>query len=648
MILTERQKYLIKELLLEDGYVPTKFLASKFNVSLRTIRYDLENIEYFIKENGSQLIKSPKKGIMIINKKPIQYLIEKEGINNNHILLSQDKRKIVASLVIIMKSDYVTSEELSNKLQVSKSTALSIIKDINDDLEDFHIMIKGRPNYGYKFVGKEKDIRNYILNKIIPFIIENELIESLYDYLLIDSELEIKNITTELKGVMQIKLSYEEEVIIGLRIIFFVIRNLQQNIVERDIDRIKKYKNTNVYKNIELFYKTLVDKFEIKYHEEEIVYLTRILIECNSFTSVLSSEEFNSLEDEEKLMDVVAEMVELCYQHIKINENEVEVLVNDLILHLRGTLKRIKLHIKAENIILEAIKAKYGDIFIIAKQMGIIFEKHYGIELSDDEIGFITMYVCKGIENSRVNVTRNILVVCNTGRGAAKLLATRIKNNIPEINIARVVSMIDLEDVNQLDNIDLVISTLKLPTISKKVIVVSPIITSYELSSIREYLYLKDNNFINSNAKLSMEDEITSILSNYISKIDSYDVMEDLVNIFKRYSSKTVYYSEKLNVSFWEYTAMILVEIGEMLTKIYENDISKADFKKIIGVFVHITMAIPRWQSKDFIIEQNMKFYKDTYPKKYKIIDNSLKTISKMYNIPIKETEIIPILRYLL
>lgn len=648
MILTERQKFLVKELLSEDNFVPTKFLASKFGVSLRTIRYDLENIEYFLKENHSELVKSPRKGIMIEIKEPIEELLNKEGVSNNNVLLTNEKREMVVAIKILMADGYVTSDYIADKLLLSKSTILSVIKDINKDLEQFGILIKGRTNYGYKFVGKEKDIRRYIVNKIIPFVIENKLMNEIIKDLPFKNEGEVTKIVRELEGLLELKLPEEDSTIVSLRILFFIKRNLQENIVERDLERIKRYKSTNIYKKIELFYKTIIDKFDIKYHEEEIVHLTRILVECNTFNSILSNEEFTSLDDETNLMDVVAEMVELCYQHIQINESEVEILVNDLMLHLKGTVKRSRLHIDSENIILDQIKAKYGDVFIIAAEMGKIFENHYKICLSEDEIGFITMYICKGMENSRSNIMRNILVVCNTGRGAAKLLATRIKNNIPEVNIVRVVSMIDLEVDNQLQDIDLIISTIKLNNINKKVIVVSPIITSYELSSIREYLYLKDNNFINSNEKVSMEAAIVSLLQGHMSKGTSFDVMEDIINIFKGYSSKTIAYSEKLNVSFWEYTAMILVEIGEMLTKIYKEDISQTEFKKILGIFVHITMAIPRWQSKDFIIEQNIKFYKENYNEKFKIIGSTLNTISKMYNIPMKETEVIPILRYLL
>ena len=93
---------------------------------------------------------------------------------------------------------------------------------------------------------------------------------------------------------------------------------------------------------------------------------------------------------------------------------------------------------------------------------------------------------------------------------------------------------------------------------------------------------------------------------------------------------------------------MIFVEIGEMLTNIFKEDISQNEFKKILGIFVHITMAIPRWQNNDFVVEQNLRGYKEKYSEKYMIIGESLKKISKTYNIPIKETEIIPILRYLL
>ncbi|MBL5889451.1 HTH domain-containing protein [Heyndrickxia sporothermodurans] len=63
--LTKRQMDILKQLLGQADYINVKQLAELYEVSERTIRYDLDFIESFLKEYDVTLIRKPGKGIYV-------------------------------------------------------------------------------------------------------------------------------------------------------------------------------------------------------------------------------------------------------------------------------------------------------------------------------------------------------------------------------------------------------------------------------------------------------------------------------------------------------------------------------------------------------------------------------------------------------
>jgi len=350
---------------------------------------------------------------------------------------------------------------------------------------------------------------------------------------------------------------------------------------------------------------------------------------------------------------VVAEIVNMGFDHLNIKESEVETLLKELFSHLKLTLSRYELNVISENPILEQIKAKYGDVFEVVRKACTIFKVEYGFELGEDEIGFITMYFLKSLEKSKIYVKKSIIVVCNTSRGTSKLLATRIKNNIPEINIKDIVSIIDIEkDKELLEDVDLIISTIKIDNLNKATLTVSPIITTYELGKIRDFLYL-DQDYVGQEISEDdyIEETLTTIIRKYTDKKNVGKLQREIMSLIGSYSSNVKDEKEKdkeSNSDQTELVALILVEISDMILRIYPHGMNQQEFKTSCGIIIHITMAISRWKNKEYSAEKNIKFYEENYADKFKIIEETFNRISEKYKVSIKRTEVVAILRYLI
>ena len=652
MLLTERQRLIVRDLLNEEKNIIAKKLADKYNISLRTVRYDLDNIEYWLKEMGATLVKTPRVGMRVENKINALKAIKDMNFNANEVLFSSKDRANIILIKFMLSCKPITSERFAEELNVSRSTIISEIKQINEELREHLISIEGKTNHGFMLAGEEKNIRYYLKEVLAPLII-NTYKETFYT--LSDKNFDIK----EIEMVKEVILLFKEKLNIRLddlsiqtlRLIFIVlIRRIKNgDILNVEQDELSRYKTTQIYTLAQNIYGVLINKFGLPYKDGEIAYLMHIMLIENLGTNLTFEKSF----DEKKLIEVVAEIVNIGFDHLSIKELEVETLLKELFSHLKLTLSRYELNVISENPILEQIKAKYGDVFEVVRKACTIFKVEYGFELSEDEIGFITMYFLKSLEKSKIYVKKSIIVVCNTSRGTSKLLATRIKNNIPEVNIKDIVSIIDIEkDKELLEDVDLIISTIKIDNLNKATLTVSPIITTYELGKIRDFLYL-EHDYVGQeiNEDEYIEETLTTIIRKYTDKKSVGKLQREIMGLIGFYSSNLKDGKEKDKESISEQTefiALILVEISDMILKIYPHGMNQQEFKTSCGIIIHITMAISRWRNKEYSTEKNIKFYEENYSDKFKIIEDTFSRISEKYKISIKRTEVVAILRYLI
>lgn len=650
MLLTERQKFILRDLLNEEKSITAKTLAQRYNVSLRTVRYDLDNVEYWLNEKKIALIKIPRVGIMIQDKEEALKAIEGMEFNANEVLFSSRDRENIILLRLILAENPLVSEELAEELYVSRSTIITTIKEINEELKEYFISIEGKTNHGFVLLGDEKNIRRYIGETFAPFIVNTykEKLYSLSEKLFRIEEINMAdNAVLLLKKHANMRLNDAVSQMLKFRIIILIRRIKSGNVLKVNQEELSRYKTTKVYTQAQSVYMVLADNYGLPYEEGEIAYLSHMILAESIDVNPVNETNF----DEEKLLNVVAEIVNVGFNHLNIRESEIETLSKELFSHLKITLNRFELNIIGENPILEQIKAKYGDVFEVVRKASVVFKDEYGFELSEDEIGFITMYFLKSLEKSKTHIKKNIVVVCNTSRGTSKLLATRIKNNIPEVNIKDIVSIIDIEnDQELLEDVDLIISTIKINSIDKPTITVSPIITTYELTKIRDFLYLEDEYVSGGKDEENyIDDTLTNIIEKYTQKKNVGKLHKEIMSLIGSYSNNIKDTKEKENYSIQaEITGLILVEISDMILKLYPEGIDKEEFKKVCGIMIHIIMAIPRWQNGEYNPEKNIKSYEQKYPERFKIIEETFNRISDKYKIFIKRTEIVAILRYMI
>lgn len=97
-----------------------------------------------------------------------------------------------------------------------------------------------------------------------------------------------------------------------------------------------------------------------------------------------------------------------------------------MIIHLRPTIFRIRHGLSQTNSLVHFIKSEYKTVFRATMSISIMFEEYYGLQLTEDEVGYIVLYIQSALE--RIKHHFNVLLIADFSRGHAQLLTERLKN----------------------------------------------------------------------------------------------------------------------------------------------------------------------------------------------------------------------------
>ncbi len=116
------------------------------------------------------------------------------------------------------------------------------------------------------------------------------------------------------------------------------------------------------------------------------------------------------------------------------------------------------------SLILREVKAQFPYVYSVAQQSSSFLTEQFGIELNEGVIGNIAACLIAAMERLRQSEQpkKKVLVVCSEGAVTAWLLVSRLRAEFPDVEVADVISALELEGRETLDGIDVIISTIPL------------------------------------------------------------------------------------------------------------------------------------------------------------------------------------------
>lgn len=520
--MNKNQKIIMKELLASDVPLTSEHLALTCGVSSKSIRRYLADLKDQCEQHGATIIMKPGLGnlIRIDDEKKFHTFLEKER-SSQKIPNSPEERLDYLLNLLLYNSDYVKVSDIADDLFISTSRLSIDLKNLRSLLDNYHLKIVNKPNYGIKIQGNERDQRicmaEYYMKKRNDDTTSNP--NDAYQVM-------INNVITKVLVQKNIHMSDIALQSLAIHLLIAVERIKTSNIIQLTSETQQKMEAKGEY-SIALALKDAIEHtFGITLPISEICYLTQHLIGKKHFES--DTNEFD-VEVNEEVTILVNVILRSIFDQTRMDfYNDIDLKIN-LMLHMIPFLERVRNQMMVHNPIINDIKEKYSFAYELASiGLSAVCER-LKVKITEDEISFFALHFILALERKREEVApSNILIVCSTGRATSQLLAYQIQKKFGDrINVIRIIEAHRLDQMN-LESFDFIFSTV-------------PIHKEYPLPirQINNLLEEKDFNLIESclkagTAKLHIRDLMDEKL--FFTDIDAQNKEEALQILIQKVS----------------------------------------------------------------------------------------------------------------
>lgn len=530
MYLSARARLILEQLVTSQLPVATKQLSEELNVSERTIRRDLKEVEDTLLVYNLQIKKEQGQLQLIGTEKEKQHFRwHLMDLSYHEYSPEERQQKILKSL--LKEEAGLKLIGLANDLNVTVSTISNDLTKLEEWLPD-SVSIERRRGLGVFLKGTEIQKRNLMSEifsqqfpnyQLLKFFQEksrnqrtNEWFEERLLNLVDESLLwKVERNIRQWREVEPNEFSDEAYLNLVVHIAIVAERILEGNFVET----YESEEALETYPEFQLAKKLLAEILEVEVAqipEGEAKYVTLYLRGVKPRTA-----DENFVENEDMQVVVFANKL--------ISQVEKELhqllpktqLIKGLVAHLKPTLRRLKQGMRIYNPLLQSIKNDYPELFTMLRK---VFDQIYtGSKVPDEEIGYLVLHFGSVILQIESENEFSGLVVCASGIGTSRMLVTKLHQRMPQLKQLSTVSLFELSKKIAEKKVDVIISTIDLGQVDFDYFLVSPILTDQELAQIEMFLKSTGTTYQKKIPKEEQKSQLTLLEArNYLEKQQIY------------------------------------------------------------------------------------------------------------------------------
>lgn len=543
-MINERCTEILLYIIREEKPIKINELSEEFNLSTRTIRYDIDKIDEFLMSNNQDLLcRDSKMGIHYkINKKRFENLkfeICKRGYND--YIFSTDERVNYILISLFESKKYVVIDKLAEKLKVSRSTVINDLKKVRKWLAEHNLFFEAIPSKGIRIEGKEKDYRSavlYLLFESMNFNVSAKIIRNMEPEknIYLNNEFEnffedldfnvIKDAVSSAEKQLNRYLSDESFSSLVLHIALAIKRIQVGKDIHMSHNELKSLKFLNEFSVASTIVKLLESEFNLTVPVDEIGYITLHLLSGNESNEGEIQNQKNWIQ----VQDLSRKIIENAKMKTEFDFTNEDILYEGLLKHLGPAIYRLKNDLPLYNPMLKEIKEQYQSLYNDIETAIKPLQMFVGKKIPDEEIGYITMHFGAACERTKRHAKNSykVILVCGTGVGTSKLLESRIRNEFSNLIVVDTTSVRHIQNMN-LDNIDFVLSTIEMDNLEKPVLTISPMLSLKEIEKINKFCKDQDpKNLADIRISSNLLDELLDVVERNCSIVDKMRLVEEI------------------------------------------------------------------------------------------------------------------------
>ena len=532
---------IINLILNSNDKITVKDISNLYNITERSIRYDIDELNMFFQEkNNRDIIEINNNRLKILySGNEIEEIVR--NIRVKEYFLSENERvNILAYEIFLVKNEFIL-QYFTEKYNLSKTTVRHSLKELNKIIDEYGLVIDMNNNKGYKIIGNEVNIRKYMINILRKYIkntkeknIEYNPLEKIIQKFLKKSRIkESKNLINKILDYTEKTISDEAFETLQLFLFISQIRNENGHEIEEDVENKIFLSKTLEFIKI----KKILEKVE-NIKEKDIYHFIDFFL--GSYSYNLEYSYFLNWILIESLID---QFIKLLSDKLEVNITEDKILRKELLNHIKPAIYRMKNKFKLTESILSEVKRQYMELFVKTKSSLKIISDFINLSFDEDEAAFITVMIQRAImRNNPATLFKKdtyILIVCGLGYSSSRFLYENINNRF-QVNIIDIIPFNQLENYNYLEKADIITSTLDFKLDGIDVITVNPIMNEKDILKLKNYGLPEKKSKIKLTELLNIINKITDevelkrqLMKNFEENI--YDDTEQKVEIGKSF-----------------------------------------------------------------------------------------------------------------
>ena len=428
--------------LLNEKIYTTLEIASKVGLSEKTVRTRLNEINGWMEQNGfGKIQKRQGAGIWLECSEEERQNLEKYLDGNGSLpcefSMNDSKKQLIGTLLKLKPGEITTLQYIADSLYLSSPTVGKLLREVSCWFEERGLKIVSMRRKGFCLEGSEYSFRIAIRDYMM------DMMPGAWDALLetfaprIDTS-RIWRIIVEAENAWRIELADNSFKMVWLMTCLSLARNGSVNMGLSPAD-MEDIQNHNEYSFAESIYQRIEKVYQIGISEEDVMILAILLLtakKIKSFTGLQNREYTKKYDrDLEKFVKMVIDMIGTV---LAVDLSDDEILQESLLLHMRSAIFRMKYSTAAGNNISKYVKEEYKQTFLATWSTSNLFEEYYDIQVTEDELAGIALYIQAAIIRQKKGFPLTALLLSDKGLASSQLAVEMVKYNIPEISDVQV------------------------------------------------------------------------------------------------------------------------------------------------------------------------------------------------------------------
>jgi mannitol operon transcriptional antiterminator len=501
MYITPRQRKILKALLNRPEPYSSAELAKSVQLSLRTLQRELRTTEQIVIEHDLQLQNGIGSGIALLGSEEKkeqlqQLLLEKKNESTNG-----EERKQWIFCDLLESSEPLMLSKWVSQFQVTPNMIGQDLHELSQWLWQYRLQLQHQRRNGVKLQGHEQGKRRALGELISQQLSLTELIAllrqqlerntvkkgSFHSYQMLEQfspdiltavELALQNLNESLDQ----PLSASAWLALVVHLASALERIQKGEKIELKKEQLQQVKKTPQFATAQEIVKRLQNMLPLTIPIEETGHIALHLQKAQ-----FASEPLRFEQSEWELTGQARQLIEVCEQELGIEISKDPSLQTGLLTHLRGYQEKLARNRAIKNPLYHKTKSLYPDLFaLMTKACQEIFPSW---NIPEEEITNLVLHIASAVERMQQNTSPyRALIVCPSGAGTSKMLASRIEREIPLLSAADSTSAFEVQE-KDIEAYDVIISTVPIPVLrSHDYLLVSPMLSTEEAEQIRQHI----------------------------------------------------------------------------------------------------------------------------------------------------------------